>query len=956
MLTRCFSLYSASTQIQQHLVVIHKYMNTIPNAFFAAEFRLHVGFAILCLGLSSDVFAQSGGTLSASQTVIPVNTSNMVTIRLAIPANPKLLATSPNLQRWEPGGWVVLDRLYDDGTHGDTAPADNVFSLQTQINEPQTGTLTFRASTSYKGSLLRSFSNSLKLTIVPELSLQVTSGLSELFVIEGTSQNVVSTINLGNAGLGTVNVQNVVGVKPSDVVSLTTDYPGGGWNSSSSKSFVINQSFTGLAVGDCVVTNTSTVTGKGISVSDSILVHVIPTGGNPLILPVGASPDGVQVNVNTPVLFTATIANYTTPPGNLNLIYMDGGANPVVATLVDDGTQGDLTAGDGVYSGIAMVDAPSEGQIQFRATATFPGAIGERTSAPFSLIATSLQVGFAPSDMGKVVTDPASGAKMICNEVLVVFANPMTDAAVQAFAASFGATVVGTEPGMGMYQLLVPNPTCAIAPLLAAVTAMQNTPGVAMAAPNLIGSTDEVVPNDTKYAIQYAPQKIRADEAWVIARGGPVIAVLDSGVDYNHEDLAGRVIKGPDLVNGANEPLDDNGHGTHVAGIAAASGNNGKGVAGIAWNSKILAIKAADSAKTITLGNATASIKKAADMGAKIINCSWGFENKFLMGSVLWLGGLERAVNYASAKGAIVVCAAGNNGPGNPNGTKDGSIDYPARYANAFCVGSTTSSDGRSDFSSYGAEVDIAAPGSAIQSTLMGGGYGNMDGTSMAAPCVSGAIAVLWSRFPAYTAGQIKQRLQKTAVELPTLQLGAGRIDLFEAVFNGSFEDGMTGWQVTGTAGAVASLGPLNPTDRKKFGFASSGPDNAVVQTTLQQSFTIQPGVTQFKVAFDYNFVTEEYPEWVNRGYNDNMRILLVKPDGTTQQLAFEDVDHSSFTLVSGIDFPGGDSTVGQTGWKPVTATVPVTSGPGIYRIIVRDEGDGIYDSNVLIDTIRFKY
>ena len=948
MLTRCFSLYSASTQIQQHLVVIHKYMNTIPNAFFAAEFRLHVGFAILCLGLSSDVFAQSGGTLSASQTVIPVNTSNMVTIRLAIPANPKLLATSTNLQRWEPGGWVVLDRLYDDGTHGDTAPADNVFSLQTQINEPQTGTLTFRASTSYKGSLLRSFSNSLKLTIVPELSLQVTSGLSELFVIVGTSQNVISTINLGNAGLGTVNVQNVVGVKPSDVVSITTDYPGGGWNSASSKSFVLNQSFTGLAVGDCVVTNTSTITGKGISVSDSILVHVIPTGGNPLILPVGASPDGVQVNVNTPVLFTATIANYTTPPGNLNLIYMDGGANPVVATLVDDGTQGDLAAGDGVYSGIAIVDAPSEGQIQFRATATFPGAVGERTSAPFSLIATSLPVGFAPSDMGKVVTDPASGAKMICNEVLVVFANPMTGAAVQAFAASFGATVVGTEPGMGMYQLLVPNPTCAIAPLLAAVTAMQNTPGVAMAVPNLIGSTDEVVPNDTKYALQYTPQKIRADEAWVVARGGPVIAVLDTGVDYNHEDLAGRIIMGPDLVNGDDDPMDDYGHGTHVAGIAAASGNNGKGVAGIAWNSKVLAIKCGNSSGNITYGNAVAGIKKAADMGAKIINCSWGYPPTIWNTMMVALYGLEGAVNYATSKGAIVVCAAGNE--------SSTAIRYPGRYANAFCVGSTTPTDGRSWFSCYGAEVDIAAPGSTIQSTLMGGGYGSKDGTSMAAPCVSGAIAVLWSRFPAYTAGQIKQRLQKTAVELPGLQLGAGRIDLFEAVFNGSFEDGMTGWEVTGTTGAVASLGPLNPTDRKKFGFASSGPDNAVVQTTLQQSFTIQPGVTQFKVAFDYNFVTEEFPEWVNRGYNDNMRILLVKPDGTTQQLAFEDVDHSSFTLVSGIDFPGGDSTTGQTGWKPVTATVPVTSGPGIYRIIVRDEGDGIYDSNVLIDKIRFKY
>ena len=226
----------------------------------------------------------------------------------------------------------------------------------------------------------------------------------------------------------------------------------------------------------------------------------------------------------------------------------------------------------------------------------------------------------------------------------------------------------------------------------------------------------------------------------------------------------------------------------------------------------------------------------------------------------------------------------------------------------------------------------------------------------MAAPCVSGALAVLWSRFPEFTAAQIKDRIQKTAVELPGLQLGAGRVDLFEAVFNGSFEDDMRGWTSTGTSGSVESLGPLTARDRKKFGVASSGPDSSLIETTLEQSFTIEPGVTQFTVAFDYDFVTEEYPEWVNRGYNDNMKILLVKPDGTSEQLASEDVDHSSLTIVAGINFPGGDDTVGHTGWKPVAKTVRVAAGPGTYRIVVRDEGDGVFDSNVLnTDKIKFR-
>ena len=161
--------------------------------------------------------------------------------------------------------------------------------------------------------------------------------------------------------------------------------------------------------------------------------------------------------------------------------------------------------------------------------------------------------------------------------------------------------------------------------------------------------------------------------------------------------------------------------------------------------------------------------------------------------------------------------------------------------------------------------------------------------------------------------------------------------------------------KLRGTAGAVQQLGPLSPTNRQKLGFLSSGPDDAQVQTTLEQNFTIQPGVTSFVVKFDYDFVSEEYPEFVNQGFNDNMRITLVKPDGTTQQLAFESIDGSPYTLIGGIDFPGGDNTVGHTGFKMVSMTIPVTAGPGVYRIVVRDEGDGIYDSQVLIDNIRFK-
>jgi hypothetical protein len=561
---------------------------------------------------------------------------------------------------------------------------------------------------------------------------------------------------------------------------------------------------------------------------------------------------------------------------------------------------------------------------------------GERFSPYFGLTVSPFPATTAPPVPGSEVSDPVTGGQVYLNEVMVTFKAPLASADVIAFAASFGGTVIGTIPEIETYQLRVPADT--IAKLNAVITAMRADPRVADAYPVSVGSTTAFTPNDPQYGTQYAPQKVRADEAWVIARGGPVIAVVDTGVNYNHADLAGKVIKGRDFVNGDNDPMDDQGHGTHVAGIAAASGNNGIGIAGIAFNSRILAVKVLNSAGSGSYANVASGIIHSVGMGARVINLS-------LSGSASDPV-LNNAVNFATARGCLVVAAAGNDGRN--------ILVYPGAYANAFCVGSTTSTDARSGFSNYGAHVDIAAPGSSILSTLYTGGYGLKNGTSMATPCVAGAAAVLWSRYPGYTLARVRARLQATGQRLPGLLIG-NRVDVFEAVFNGSFEDGMNGWSVAGTAGSVASMGPLGPRHRQRFGFASSGPDNAIIETRIEQSFTIQPGVTSFRISFDYNFVTEEYPEWVGSIYNDRLNISLLTPAGATVPLAFESVNSSVFSMVGGINFPGGDSTVGQTGWKTATATVPVTLGPGTYRLVVRDEGDGIYDSNALLDSVRFR-
>jgi hypothetical protein len=876
-----------------------------------------------------------------------VNTPTSITFRATIPANPNLITTSPNLQRLVGNTWTNLSTMYDDGTHGDATAGDNVYSAQATVNESQLGSISFRSSAAYRGQLQRSFSNPLNVNIVPPLGLTLEAGSDFISLGQGAEQNVATVITLSKQSSGTNNITNSVSITPNNGgITITSDYPGGGYTTSAtgSISFVMNQSFSGNAPGTYVVTNTATITGSNpaVTASNTITVEVLPPGGNPIILPVGSDPDGVMFGTPTLVTFTASVANFETAPSSLSLRRVNGTTDPVVGTLLDDGLGSDLQADDGVYSGTVTVSEPNEGSVLFKASGFFPGVASERFSGTFSLVVTCFPTTPATPDISKVVPDPSTGESLLSNEVLVEFVAGTTCTRRAQIAAAVGGSIVGTQPGLGIHQIVIPGDGTAQG-VYNAIATLGSFPEVSSANPNFVSTLSEVTPNDTEYAAkQYAPQKIRADEAWVISRGGPLIAVVDTGVDYNHADLSGKVIKGKDFADNDNDPMDVHSHGTHVAGIAAANSNNGQGVAGIAWNSKILAVKIfTDTGTTTTAAIIASGIKSAADKGAKIINCS--FEGPDTSAQ-------KKAVDYAVAKGALVVAAAGNNG------NTGNALRYPGAYGNAFCVGNTTSTDTRAGDSNHGAHLDIAAPGTSVYSTVLGGNYDYKSGTSMAAPAVSGSAAVVWSYFPSWTAGQVRTRLQNTAVPLAAgLQLGSGRVDLFEAVFNGSFEDDVKGWKVTGTAGAVPNLGPLMAVNRKKMGFVSSGPDNAQVQTTMEQKFTIQPGVTSFVLKFSYDFVTEEWPEFVGTSYNDNMRITLVKPDGTTVQLAFESVNGSSFTAVSGISFPGGDNTVGHTGFKSVSMTIPTTAGPGVYRIVVRDEGDGIYDSNVLIDSIRFK-
>jgi subtilisin family serine protease len=279
-----------------------------------------------------------------------------------------------------------------------------------------------------------------------------------------------------------------------------------------------------------------------------------------------------------------------------------------------------------------------------------------------------------------------------------------------------------------------------------------------------------------------------------------VVAVLDSGIRYTHEDLAGNLwvnpgeipgngldddqngivddIYGFNAVNDTGDPMDDYGHGTHVAGVIGATGNNGKGVAGVAWRVKIMSCKLLDSQGDGDTSDAIQAIDYAREMGATIMNASWG--------SSEYPEGMEMAIRKARNQGIIFVTAAGNEAFDN-----DSIPNYPSNFDldNIVVVGATSRSDAfETSYSNYGkTTVDLAAPGSAIYSTwhTSDGAYTYLSGTSMAAPLVTGAFALLKAKFPNENEIQLIHRVLESVDPLPDLKgkcVTGGRLNLQRAL------------------------------------------------------------------------------------------------------------------------------------------------------------------------------
>jgi type VII secretion-associated serine protease mycosin len=281
------------------------------------------------------------------------------------------------------------------------------------------------------------------------------------------------------------------------------------------------------------------------------------------------------------------------------------------------------------------------------------------------------------------------------------------------------------------------------------------------------------IPNDPMWATAQSSylSPIRVDRAWDVTQGsGIVVAVVDTGVDLNHPDLAGRLVHGTDIVNAGSNPQDDVGHGTMVAGIIVADRNNGRGIAGVAPLAKVMPVKVLGKNGVGNDGDIATGITWATDHGASVINLS--------LGGPLDDPALRAAVAYAISHNVVVVAAAGNDGAE--------TVEYPAAYPGVIAVSATGHTGALTSFSSWGSRIDIAAPGLDITSTALGTTYDVESGTSFSSPIVAGVAALVRARFPAFTAADVRARLLSTArdVGLPGVDraFGHGLVDALAAV------------------------------------------------------------------------------------------------------------------------------------------------------------------------------
>lgn len=389
--------------------------------------------------------------------------------------------------------------------------------------------------------------------------------------------------------------------------------------------------------------------------------------------------------------------------------------------------------------------------------------------------------------------EPDLSPGMTQGDVLVRVLPDMDGRSTRGFFAQHGLEVVRRIPQIDVWRVESRK-----ADSDAVVGALAQSALVVWAEPNGQVHAAGVDPNDNFYQAQQGHLRLMGlPEAWVFTTGGTdPIAVLDTGVDLDHPDLAAKVwinsgeiqgndlddegngyvddVYGWDFVGSGAVPQDDHSHGSHVAGIAAGHTNNWIGIAGVAWEARIMPLKVLTSSGDGTWADVAEGLVYAADNGARVVNLSLGSEE--------YSNTIEEAVLYARSHGCLVVAAAGNSD------RQPTDILYPAALPGVLAVGATTDTDAPWSLSNCGSRLDVAAPGVEILSANRSGSYYLSSGTSMATPHVSGLAALVWSLQPELTADQVASTITGTARDVYAAgwdqRTGWGRADAQAAVLS----------------------------------------------------------------------------------------------------------------------------------------------------------------------------
>jgi thermitase len=429
------------------------------------------------------------------------------------------------------------------------------------------------------------------------------------------------------------------------------------------------------------------------------------------------------------------------------MLRFPGGVSPYTHTIIDPPQHGGLET----IAGTVLLYRPTTG---FLGTDTF---VYTQYDSVGNAYTQRVEVHVVPPgdyNLDLVAAGPEPSAPEILREPEQMPNEWIVRYHAQSTTREAVATLVTAARGTVIDELPQLNATVVILPDEDAVNGLRARPEIARVEPNLI-RTVAVVPNDPHLSEQWGPNAIDVYDAWNYARGtGQIIAVLDTGVKLNHPDLVDHIIGGWDFVadddNPSPSPTWDNAsHGTHVHGIANAMTNNNRGVAGIAWDARSIhgriIGKIGASASDIAAG-----VVWATDNGASVINMS--------LAGPGWVS-LERdAMDYAAARGVILVAAAGNDNTFTPY--------YPASYDHVISVAATKFNNERTSFSNKGDYIDLGAPGANILSTMFPDGYDRKSGTSMSAPHVAGVAALVWSRGLAITREEVLQTLLCSALDL----------------------------------------------------------------------------------------------------------------------------------------------------------------------------------------------